>query len=178
MSALIAAHGQGPAMQRYFWDPLCLSALNTPPAIASAQVFLNVLRDGALAHRSAGDILLARQDLSALFPDPAATYVRAHGGRILVGTMVQTLTLTGEDIELKTQRETELYAHVICAVPPSRAAALLGRLPGLEPLAATLDLLDYQPIYSVYLQLAAPVRLSTPMLGLAPALLNGSSTVK
>ena len=29
----------------YLWKPLCVSALNTPPECASAQVFLTVLRD-------------------------------------------------------------------------------------------------------------------------------------
>ena len=29
---LLAAQAQGPAFMRYFWEPLCLAALNTPPA--------------------------------------------------------------------------------------------------------------------------------------------------
>ena len=47
---------------------------------ASAQLFLNVLRDGLNADRAGSDLLIARTDLSALFPEPAADYVRARGG--------------------------------------------------------------------------------------------------
>ncbi|MEA3158305.1 MAG: hydroxysqualene dehydroxylase [Betaproteobacteria bacterium] len=166
VSALLAAHGQGPAFQRYFWEPLCLAALNTPPAIASAQVFLNVLRDGALAHRSAGDMLLARGDLSTLFPEPAANHVRTHGGRVELGSRVEGLVHTGEAVGVKTQRDTRWYTQVICAVSPYSAAALIAALPGLKDIAATLDQLRYQPIYSVYLQLTKSVRLPAPMLGL------------
>ncbi|MDP1605326.1 MAG: FAD-dependent oxidoreductase, partial [Rhodocyclaceae bacterium] len=42
-------------VRRYLWEPLCLAALNTPVAIASAQVFLNVLRDSLAADRAASD---------------------------------------------------------------------------------------------------------------------------
>src|SRR5687767_9145384 len=69
---LLASHAQGPVFVRYLWAPLCVAALNTPPSRASAQVFLNVLRDGLSAQRSASDLMLARTDLSSLFPDPAA----------------------------------------------------------------------------------------------------------
>src|SRR5687768_12135943 len=69
---LLTAHRQGPSFVRYLWDPLCLAALNTPPERASAQVFLNVLRDGLDAGRDAGEMLLARADLSSLLPIPAA----------------------------------------------------------------------------------------------------------
>ena len=76
VEALLAAHGQSGAFARHFWRPLCLAALNTPPEIASAQIFLNVLRDGLAASRDAADILIARTDLTALFPAPAAEYVQ------------------------------------------------------------------------------------------------------
>jgi predicted NAD/FAD-binding protein len=42
---------QPPRMSERLWNPLCLAALNTPPASASAQVFLNVLRDGLASSR-------------------------------------------------------------------------------------------------------------------------------
>ncbi|HEV7393625.1 MAG TPA: hydroxysqualene dehydroxylase HpnE [Burkholderiales bacterium] len=166
VNALLAAHGQGPAFQAYFWKPLCLAALNTPPAIASAQVFINVLRDGALAHRSAGDMLLARGDLSTLFPEPAANHVRAHGGQVALGSRVDALIHTREGLGVKTQRDTREYAHVICAASPYNAAALIASLPELQEAAATLAQLQYQPIYSIYLQLKESVRLPAPMVAL------------
>ncbi len=48
------------AARRYLWEPLCISALNTPPAEASAQVFLNVLRDSFNGSREDSELLLPR----------------------------------------------------------------------------------------------------------------------
>ncbi|NBR29286.1 MAG: FAD-dependent oxidoreductase, partial [Betaproteobacteria bacterium] len=59
---LLAQYRQSEFMQRVFWRPLCVAALNTPPALASAQIFLNVLRDTMNAERAASDLLLARVD--------------------------------------------------------------------------------------------------------------------
>lgn len=167
VSALLAAHAQGPAFTRYLWAPLCLAALNTPPSIASAQVFLNVLRDGLDGARAAGDILLARVDLTALFPEPAADYVRRLGGRVVTGRRVEAIEHDGDGVLVKTAGAAERYSHAICAVAPHHAAALLSGIPALADTAQALERLRYQPIYSVYLQFAAPVRLPAPMLGIS-----------
>jgi predicted NAD/FAD-binding protein len=44
---LLETHRQDGAIGHYLWRPLCVSALNTPAAQASANVFLAVLRPGA-----------------------------------------------------------------------------------------------------------------------------------
>ena len=163
---LLATHQQGPVFTRYFWEPLCLSALNTPPAIASARVFLNVLRDGLDGGRSASEILLARVDLSALLPEPAADHVRARGGEVLVGQTVDALEQHGAGMIARTRAGARRHSHAICAVSPHRAAPLLARLSQLAPTLRLLERLRYQPIYSVYLQFSEAVRLPAPMLGL------------
>jgi squalene-associated FAD-dependent desaturase len=162
---LLASHAQGPAITRYLWEPLCVAALNTPPGIASAQVFLNVLRDGLAAERAAGDILLARVDLTALFPEPAADYVRARGGAVHTGRTVEALHQDGARMSLRTRDGETVFDHVICAVSPHRAARLLSELPEMTATIAALEALRYQPIHSVYLQFNEPVRLPAPMLG-------------
>ena len=167
VSALLTAHGQGPVFVRYFWEPLCLAALNTPPAIASAQVFLNVLRDGAVAHRSAGDMLLSREDLTALFPEPAANYIRNRGGQIALGRMVEAIAPSAERVVIRTKHSAETYTHVICAVSAPRAAPLLAGLPDFADTLAALERFQYQPIYSIYLQFAQTVHLPAPMLGMS-----------
>ncbi|MGH6629036.1 MAG: NAD(P)-binding protein, partial [Burkholderiales bacterium] len=75
---LLASYRQPTAVTRYLWNPLCISALNTQPHEASAQIFLNVLRDsfnGALAD---SDLLLPAVDFSALFPERAAAFLTLH----------------------------------------------------------------------------------------------------
>lgn len=165
VSALLAAHGQGAAFVRYLWEPLCIAALNTPPHIASGQVFLNVLRDGLDAERAAGDVLLARVDLTALFPEPAAEHVRARGGEVLTGRMVEGLEQRAPGIAVRARGEALHHDQVICAVSPHRAAALFADLTALSKTVEMLEDFRYQPIYSVYLQFTQSVRLPAPMLG-------------
>jgi len=166
VSALLAGHHQGPTLTHYLWEPLCVAALNTPPQIASAQTFLNVLRDAMDGSRAAGDILLARVDLSALFPDPAAAYLRARGGKVIAGTLVTGLDERPNGSTVITRAGEDHYEHVVCAVSPHRAAALLSRLAGMSDIVATLERLRYQPIYTVFLQFSQAVELPAPMLGL------------
>src|SRR6185503_5769878 len=45
VAALLEREKQNGRLAHYLWRPLCISALNTPPELASANVFLAVLRD-------------------------------------------------------------------------------------------------------------------------------------
>jgi hypothetical protein len=68
VTELLQRFDQTDRLCRLMWNPLCIAALNTPAEQASAQVFLNVLRDSLGASRAASDMLLPRLNLSALFP--------------------------------------------------------------------------------------------------------------
>jgi len=157
-------HAQTGVLRSHLWEPLCVSALNTPVELASAQVFANVLRDGLTGKRENSDILLARTDLGRLFPEPAAGYVKARGGTIELGASVRTLTREGGGFRLDDRPQRFTAAIVACA--PQHAAPLLS---GFEELAATravIEQLDYQPIVTCYLQYPESVSLPAPMLGL------------
>ncbi|MBE0622825.1 MAG: NAD(P)-binding protein, partial [Burkholderiales bacterium] len=60
VAELLARHDQSGALSRYLWEPLCISALNTPPAAASAQIFLNLFRDALDGARTNSDFLIPR----------------------------------------------------------------------------------------------------------------------
>jgi hypothetical protein len=62
-----------------FIEPLCVSALNTPAAAASGAVFLRVLRDALFGAPGSSNLLLPTKDLSALFPQAAADWLRQQG---------------------------------------------------------------------------------------------------
>jgi squalene-associated FAD-dependent desaturase len=149
---LLDAHGQRGRMRHYLWAPLCVSALNTPVDQASANVFLAALRDTLAGDGDASDLLLPRVDLSRLFPEPAAEFIRARGGELRCGTTVRELG------SLKTQ-----FGKVIIAVGPHQLKALL-------PEAA--NGFSYQPIYTCYLQYPEQTRLDFPMLGMAEGLVQ------
>ena len=152
VTELLRMHRQDGAIGHYLWRPLCVSALNTPVAIASSRTFLVVLRDALLGGAGASDLVLPRVDLSRLFPDPASEYVTRHGGEIRLRSPVESLD------ELKKQ-----YSSVIVAVGPHQLKTLL---PGVA------DSHTYQPIYTCYLQYGDGVKLPFPMIGLADGLVQ------
>lgn len=167
VEALLTEHHQPIVLIEYLWAPLCVAALNTPMQRASAQVFLNVLRDSLGAGRAASDLLLSRTDLTALLPKPAAEYVRACGGQVEVGATVDGITRDGEGFTLQVQGHARRFDQVICAVAPHRAAPLLTDIAELQGAAQQIEALQYEPIHSVWLQFDGAVRLPSPMIGLA-----------
>jgi squalene-associated FAD-dependent desaturase len=151
VAEFLAAHRQNGAIGHFLWRPLCVSALNTPPELASARVFLAVLRDTLGGQPEASDLLLPRVDLSRLFPEPAAQFVQQHGGEVLLRETVRDLGAL-----------RAAYRAVIVAVGPHQLKALLPDAPEYA----------YQPIYTCYLQYANGVRLAMPMLGLADGIVQ------
>jgi squalene-associated FAD-dependent desaturase len=176
VQALLKEQAQGPRMTRLLWNPLCVSALNTPPESASAQVFLHVLRDSLGGDRAASELLLPRVDLSSLFPEPAAAYVQAHGGTVRVGERVTAIE-RGEasgsaGFTVQSQDGACPFSHVICALGPYHAGAFLIGMSALAEAAEAVERLAYQPIYSVYLGYPPHVRLPSPMTGFESPLLQ------
>ena len=149
---LLQRHGQNGAIGHYLWRPLCVSALNTLPDYASAQVFANVLRDSLGGEPEASDLLLPRVDLSRLFPEPACEFVLKKDGEVRTSSPVRDLAALQND-----------FSSVIVAVGPHQLKALL---PELAPEY------EYQPIYTCYLQYSETTKLPFPMLGLAGGLVQ------
>jgi squalene-associated FAD-dependent desaturase len=162
VAELLARQGQTGELTLKLWEPLCIAALNTPIAQASAQVLLNVLRDSLNQTRADSDMLLPRLDFTALFPQRAAQYVEAQGGKVHLACGVESLRKIEKGFELITAQGTEYFDKVICAPSPSVAARLLRDTLDVSLIAA----LPQQPIYTVYLQYPADCRLPAPMLGL------------
>jgi hydroxysqualene dehydroxylase len=143
-----------PIVRERFTDLLCISALNTAPEKASAQVFLNVLRDSLGAKREASDFLLPRVDLSALLPDAAANCLVKRGHRVLQGTRVNTLARQGAQWLVND----EAFDATIIATPALEAARLLTPLQAQQPNAKEAiercNALQYEPITTVYVRMA------------------------
>lgn len=163
VAELLALHRQSGALARYLWEPLCVSALNTPAASASAQVFLNLLRDALDGARANSDVLIPRADLGQLFPEPAAAYVHANGGSVRLGTPVRTLDQGADGFDLGLGAER--YSHVILALGPHQIDPLLDRFAALAPTRRSVAALAYEPIYTCYLQYPPEVSMPQPMTG-------------
>ncbi|MDP2142650.1 MAG: hydroxysqualene dehydroxylase HpnE [Gallionella sp.] len=166
VAELLARHGQDADLTLKLWEPLCIAALNTPIRKASAQVLLNVLRDALNRTRADSDMLLPRLDFTELFPQRAAAYVERHGGKVLLSCGVEAIVPGNDGIDLITTQGAHTFSHVVCAAPPVVAAKLLHPIAELADAVRQIETLEHQPIYTVYLQYPAHVRLPHPMLGL------------
>lgn len=152
-----------PIVRARFTDLLCISALNTAPEQASAQVFLNVLRDSLGAKREASDFLLPRVDLSALLPDAAANWLVKRGHKVMQGARVSAINPRpnppplGEGT-MKWLVNDEAFDAVIIATPALEAARLLtplqAQIPNAKEAIERCNALQYEPITTVYVRIA------------------------
>lgn len=165
---LLARKAQPARLIKLLWAPICLAALNTPVQNASAQVFLNVLRDSFARAKSDSDMLLPRCDLSTLLAEPLAAYIKSRGGQIQTSAPVATLHPVNNGFLVRTEDGASAeFTHVIMAVSPFRLPALLSQLPALAEIAKQSAQFKYQPIYTIYLQYPATVKLNMAMTGFA-----------
>ncbi len=161
-------------------EPLCVSALNTPTADASAAVFLRVLRDALFGKGFAGfgasSLLLPRADLSRLFPDAAAEWLLRHGGstQLRIGTRVSTLRPLAAQWLLGHEGGEEAFDRVIWATAASAAEKAMRQAADacdeatestLKGWARSARALPFTAITTVYAW-APGARLASPMLAL------------
>ena len=166
VAELLARHAQPERLRRLVWEPLCVAALNTPPARADARVFARVLRDALARKRADSDLLLPAFDLSSLLPDPAIAWLGERGAEIVLGRRVVAIAQDGSHWRLATAEGPRAFDAIVCATAPHEAAALLAPVPGLEPLATAIGTIAHEPITTVYLQYDARVTLPFPMTGI------------
>ncbi|GAA6120060.1 hydroxysqualene dehydroxylase HpnE [Acidovorax sp. FG27] len=166
-------------LQHEFIDPLCVSALNTPADRSSGTVFLRVLRDSLFSGRGGSHLLLPRLDLGALFPEPAARWLRAHGHTVHAGLRVTALRPAGAGVwHVGTAAGSMPFDAVVLATPAPEAARLVrGETAGMaaEMAAAGTDWADqadalrHTAIATVYAQhptATTTALLPEPMLAL------------
>ena len=146
-------------------EPLCVSALNTPAARASGQVFLRVIRDALFGKGHAGfggsNLLVPRHDLGKLFPEVAQAWLVRHGAQVVTGHRVQKIAREGAGWRVDGRQ----FDAVLLACPPWEAA----RLVAASGIAAThwvasVQALDHEAIATVY-AMGGP-RLPLPIMAL------------
>jgi hydroxysqualene dehydroxylase len=167
LAVLLQAHQQSAKFIQFLWEPLCLAALNTPLKLASAQVFLNVLRDSFAQDKNDADILLARCDLSSLISEPLEQYILANNGVVNTGSTVTNIEANDDGYQVQSNENTANFSHIVIACGPHQLKSFNESLPKL---AASVAHLQYQAITTVYLQYAPTAKLAQPMLGLVNSL--------
>ena len=143
-------------LYRLLWEPLAVSALNTPAEDASARGFWRVLmktlaRGGALARP-----LIARRDLADTFVTPAIDFLASHGVTPQTGARLRRLGTDDKFVSALDfdagERVVAQGDHVILAVPPAVAERVV---PGLDAPGAD------EPIVNAHFATSDPA--STPL---------------
>ena len=140
-------------------DPLCIAALNTPSAQASASVFLRVLQDALFAGPGAADLLLPKVCLSDVLPNPALHWLHSRGATLRRSTRIMQIEASARAWSV----DGTAFDRVVIATPAGEAARLAG--PIAPDWADTARRLRFEPIVTVYLS-SPGTRLPAPMLAL------------
>ncbi len=164
-----------PQVMRELIEPLCVAALNTPSASASAQVFLRVLQDSLFGPRGSSDLLLPRRALSALFPEAAVDWLRERGAQLSLGQRVQQLARDASQWSLQCKDlSVHKFDQMVLALDAVSAARLLAAseatlepalLQALRQWRAVTEGLRFEAITTVY-GYAPGARLARPMVAL------------
>jgi len=157
-----------PRIRAELIDPLCIAALNTPSAAASASVFLRVLRDALFSGAGSADMLLPRVDLSALWPDAAIAWLTAAGATLQLSRRVRriepdTVTTRSATANGGWRIDGERVDAVVLAASSVEAARLAR--PSAPQWADCAAALRHEPIATVVLR-GPGARLSHPLLAL------------
>jgi squalene-associated FAD-dependent desaturase len=142
-------------------EPLCVAALNTPMAEASAEVFLAVMRDSLFGARDASDLLLPQRPLAQLLPLPAVDWLRARGATVHLRRRVTALAQDGDHWHVDCAPGTDdpgkseaPFDRVILTTPATETARLAQAL--APEWAAVAAALAHEPIVTI--TLSAPPR--------------------
>jgi squalene-associated FAD-dependent desaturase len=120
-------------LYRVLWEPLAVSALNTPVEEASAQGFWRVLVKTLARGGSFARPLIARDTLADTFVTPGIEFLTARGGSLRLGTRIKRLIFTGNRvsglISDSGDEDWQSGDQLIMAAPPAIAERLV---PDLE----------------------------------------------
>lgn len=149
-------------LTRRFWQPLTLSALNTPLAEASLNTLRRVLADSVWRTRTDSDFLLPKVDLNRLLVEPAFNYLRSRRVTVRMGCRVPALQPLPDG---RVSANGETFDAAIPAVAPYHIAALL---PENAPIAVrnALSSYRYHAITTVYLRYRETFRLPEILTGI------------
>ncbi|MCW9024614.1 MAG: hydroxysqualene dehydroxylase HpnE [Gammaproteobacteria bacterium] len=149
------------------WEPLCLATLNTPLDTASAEIFLRVLQNAFLKHQQDADLLIPRQDLGKLFPEPAMDFIEKNHGQIKLGQRVTQLKIEAGQIKGYSIGDEDFNCeNIILAIAPQSLPSLLDGHSSLTPIHSAINQFAYEPVTTIYIQYPESVKLKQPMLGL------------
>jgi len=163
---LFKQNDQTPRLITAMWEPLCLAALNTRIEIASAQMFMQTLRESFTKNRGDSDYLFPRRDLGSIFPEPAIDYIERQGGHVRLAARVNKIHFQDHQlVGVSIDNERIDTRHAIVATGFNSTLRLLDGHTLLEPLCKDLSTLSSNPICTAYLQYPSRVSMGREITG-------------
>jgi squalene-associated FAD-dependent desaturase len=162
-------HYQSTRLQKLFWRPVCIAALNTDTDKASMQVFLNVLKRSFTGCRSNSDMLLPKAGLHKVLPGPASEFIRQNGGTVRTGERLLKINIDPHSdsvTDIETSKGNYPVSHLILATTYQQTRKLLAHLDQFSTIAETMSAFADEPITTVYMQFPQSIQLDGYMLGL------------
>ena len=104
---------------KYFWEMLCVGALNTNLEKASAFIFYEILIQIFFRGNLASTIILPKYGLSESIINPAVSFIEIHGGRIIQSETVKEIIIKNQSV-VSVKSENNVYYnfdYVISAIP-------------------------------------------------------------
>jgi len=154
-----------------FWEPLAVAIMSTPLHTASAQIFLNVLRQVFDASNHNSNWLLPTVDLSSILPNHLAHYLQQSGSRIECNQLADRIQIhnckSGSVYTGNTEWQAE---HIVLAIPPWQAKIMLQPFPELLVNYEALNFFKFEAITTIYYIFDQPIQLPYPLLGILNAI--------
>ena len=126
VQAWLARIGVNPALIGDLLEPLCLGAMNEPPATANAASFARVLRE-VFADHAAARLGWFNKPLHAALVRPLLALAERMGVRIRTGTRIRAIGKTNAGIKLETSAGAYVFDKAINALPLRATARVLQR---------------------------------------------------
>jgi squalene-associated FAD-dependent desaturase len=160
-------HHQSTRLQKLFWRPVCIAALNTDIDKASMQIFLNVLKRSFTGSRSNSDMLLPRAGLDKVLPGPASEFIRQRGGTVRTGERLLKINTGPNSVtSIETSKGNYPVSRLILATPYQQTCKLLAHLGRFSAITKALLTFADEPITTLYMQFPQSIQLDGYMLGL------------
>ena len=138
-------------VRQLLWEPLCIAALNTPPDVATASDFVDVLKRSFTGDARGSDLIIPRVNLTALLPEPALDAVRSLGGDVHQSAYVTSVATTSSDTTVTLRDQTtQAFDFLVMATGPQHLPRLLSEISAASAVAELFSALTYEPITTLH----------------------------
>lgn len=170
VEALLIKTRQPQVLITNLWEPLCLAIMNTHIKDASANIFMRVFKDAFTNKKQDSNLLLPKLDLSALFPDAVACYLKSRQCELITSSRVEQIQINDDEIIVQTANKHYSATNLIIATSPQNTIKLIRDNNHFSDIKTQLEQYEYEPITTVYLKYPDTVSLPSNMIGLTGTL--------